>query len=360
MVGPATALGLALAGDLEVWHLAVAGFLGGLGTAFQFPAAQASIPALVDAEVLDRANGLCQLGPAVGVVVGPVLAAPLVAWWGIEAVLLVDVATFGVAVLATWATPFDDVVGETSIDDDGSWRAVRLWLRGDGRPFVTLLGVMAGVNFLLAFFNVSFLVIATELGGVSRAGLALGAGGAAMIVGSLVSAKRGVAADRIGTFSRGMIVVGAGLLFASLFESLFLVVVGVVIALAAVPAVNAAVSTVYHEGVPPSMYGRMFGLRTSLGRALEPLGAVAAGFLVADLAEPAMSSGGALAPTSGVVFGTGPGRGAALVLGGVGTLLVVAGLRLGRSRVRRLLADGSTGRTDGDVPSAHRTAVPSP
>jgi len=360
VVGPATALVLAHTGDLEIWHLAVAAFLGGLGTAFQFPASQAAVPALVDGDVLDRANGLNQLGPAVGVVIGPVLATPMVAWWGIEAVLIFDVATFVVAVVATMMVPFDDVADDTSIDDDGTWRSLRAWLAGDGRPFVTLLAVMAVVNFLLAFFNVSFIVIVTELGGVARAGVALGAAGAAMIVGSLVSATRGAGADRIGTFARGLTLAGAGFVVASVFESFPVVIVGVVIALGTVPAVNAAVSTVYHERVPPSMYGRMFGLRTSLGRALEPVGALSAGFLIAGVVEPAMAVDGRLAPTMGVVFGTGDGRGAALVLAAVGATLAVAGIWLGASRLRQEFlapvtsgdADANTAATPSRVPSA--------
>ena len=98
--GTIAALALALAGRLEVWQLAAAGFVGGVGTSFQIPAAQAAVPELVEPEALGRANGLYQLGPAAGIIAGPVLATPLVAWWGVEAVLLADLATFVVAVVA--------------------------------------------------------------------------------------------------------------------------------------------------------------------------------------------------------------------------------------------------------------------
>ena len=80
-LGPTFALVLALTGRLEVWHLVAAAFVGELGTAFQSPAAQAAVPLLVPHDALDRANSLAQLGPALGIVVGPLVAAPLVAWW---------------------------------------------------------------------------------------------------------------------------------------------------------------------------------------------------------------------------------------------------------------------------------------
>src|SRR5262245_55238304 len=54
-IGPAVALVLALSGRLEVWHLALAGFLASLGNAAQMPAAQAAVPLLVTPDALGRA-----------------------------------------------------------------------------------------------------------------------------------------------------------------------------------------------------------------------------------------------------------------------------------------------------------------
>jgi hypothetical protein len=280
-----------------------------------------------------------------------VLATPLVAWWGIEAVLLADLITFAIAVGSTLIVKFDDATDDSNVADDGSWRALWVWLRRDGRPLIVLLAVMAAVNFFLAFFNISLLVLATELGGVARAGLVLGAGGAAMVVGSLISARRGVGTDRIGTFSSALLLAGVGFVVAAAYPSFVLVIVGVVIALGSFPAVNAAVSTVYHERVPASMHGRMFGLRTSLGRALEPVGAIVAGVVVAHVAEPGLAEGGPLAGSVGLILGTGTGRGAALTLAVVGLILIGIGIWLAQSTVRRQLAVGPAP-ADGTVSDA--------
>lgn len=339
VVGPAVALVLATIGELEVWHLAVAAFLGGIGASFQFPAAAAAVPALVPPDALDRANGLDQAGPAAGIVLGPVIATPVVARWGIEAVLLIDVATFLVAVGATLAVPFDDVP-RTDVDDDGSWAATRHWLFDAGRPLLAVLASMAVTNFTLSFFNVSILVVATEAGGVALAGVALGAGGLAMLIGSIDGGRRGVARDRIGVIASGLTVVGVGFVAAASRPIFVVIVAGIALALAPVPRVSAAASTIFHERVPPSMYGRVFGLRSMVGRALDPIGAVVAGILVADLAEPAMLDGGVLADTLGVAMGTGAGRGAAVVLAGAGFALVAVAVVLRRSSARgRLHAD---------------------
>ena len=216
------------------------------------------------------------------------------------------------------------------------------WLRAHGRPLIGLLVVMAVVNFLLSFFNVALLVVATDLGGTARAGLALGAGGIAMIVGSVAVGRRGVAPDRIGTFAHALVVAGTGCAIAAVRPHFALVVTGVFIALVAVPAVNAAVATVYQERVPASMQGRVFGLRSAIGRALEPIGSVAAGVVVAHLAIPALRADGVLAGSVGEVIGVGPQRGAALVLLAIGLGLAVAGGWLARSWIRTALRESAT------------------
>ncbi len=370
--GSVVALALAIAGSLEVWHLAVAGFVGGLGSSFQFPASQAAIPSLVAPEALGRANGLVQLGPAAGIVLGPVVATPLIAWWGVEAVLIVDVITFAIAIGTVIAVRFVDVDDGTASDDTGRWGAVWTYLRGDGRPIATLLLVMAVVNFCLAFFNIALLTIATEVGGVARAGVPLGAAGLAMIATSAVLGSRGVPARPIRAFAIALGGLAAGCLVAASRPSFALVVVGAVVAVVAVPVVQAGVATLFHEHTPSRMHGRVFGLRSAIGRALEPVGSVLAGVVIARAATPSMLDGGALEPVLGPVLGTGAGRGAAVVL--VATALAIATLAawLVASSLREAFdapgvdgdADGGTDRDVGprrQAPAAapdHAGAVP--
>ena len=259
-VGPAFALVMALTDRLEVWHLAVAALLGGLGTAVQAPASMAAVPSLVEPEAIGRANGLAQLGPAIAIVTGPLLATPLVAWWGIEAVLWVDFGTFLFGMLLTVVTPFGDVAESGDVDDDGTWRAAWGWLLDSGRSLLLLLLAMSVVNFSLAFFNLGLLVTATSVGGAARAGIALAVGGAAMIGGSLLLAQGGVPSHRIRTISRALLLIAVGTAIAASRPVFALVVVGVGLALGAVPAANAAMSTIFHERTPASMYGRVLRL----------------------------------------------------------------------------------------------------
>ena len=321
-IGPAIALAIALLGDLQPWHLALAGFAGGLGTSFQVPAYQASLPHLVDGEAIERANGLVQLGPAAALVLAPAIATPIVAWWGIEAILVVDLATFLIGAAATGFTKFT-AMGTREAGDDGSSRAARAWLWGPGRSLFALLAVMACINLVLAFFSLALFALAVDLGGAARAGLAPAVGGLAMIAASIVMANRGLPGRRAGALAFAIVMMSVGAMTAALRPSFWLLLVGAAVALASVPLGSATVSTVFHEHVPESMHGRVFGLRGVLAQILYPLGSVTAGLLGANLAAPAMSEGGVMSSSVGRIIGVGAQRGPALMLLGVAIALVL-------------------------------------
>lgn len=349
-IGPVFALVMAAAGRLEVWHLALAGLIAAIGDSVQVPAAQAAVPALVEPAALGRANGLVQLGPAVGVVIGPALATPIVAWWGIEAVLLIDVVTFLIAVSATWIVPFGEPLGTTDVEpveDDGTWRTMWAWLSTTGRPLLVMLAVSMLVNLCTSFFNVASIALATDVAGPARAGLVFAAGGMAMVVSSLVIGGRGVPRRRVRAAGASLLIAGAGAVIAGSRPSLAVLIAGTVVLMAAVPVLNATGATIYHERVPASMQGRVFGMRSAIARALVPVGSLAAGVFVSRLAAPTMSEGGVGARWFGPLIGEGAERGSALVVVAVGVAIALIGVWVARSWVADAL-DAPVERTDTD------------
>ncbi|MEG0213910.1 MAG: MFS transporter [Glutamicibacter sp.] len=71
---------LAMAGALELWHLMLAGFCGGAGSAFFYPAYSALLPKMLPAEQLLAANGLEGTArPVVHTALGPMAAGFVVA-----------------------------------------------------------------------------------------------------------------------------------------------------------------------------------------------------------------------------------------------------------------------------------------
>jgi MFS family permease len=91
-------LGMQATGLLEVWHLYAAALVTGTFQAFQWPAYSASISLMVPKAQYGRANGLMSLlemGPGV---LSPLLAGALLPVITLSGIMLLDVATFVLAI----------------------------------------------------------------------------------------------------------------------------------------------------------------------------------------------------------------------------------------------------------------------
>jgi len=76
-----------------------------------------------------------------------------------------------------------------------------------------------------------------------------------------------------------------------------------------IPIMDGCNQAIWQAKVPPDIQGRVFGSRLLIAQIPGPLGILIAGPLADFVFEPAMRSGGSLAPTLGGVFGAGSGAG---------------------------------------------------
>src|SRR5271157_2719417 len=94
------ALLLYASGHLQFWHVYIITAIKGAGAAFQWPAYSAAISTMIPKEQYTRANGMMSLVEAGPGVVSPLLAGALMPFIGVNGILVVDVLTFAIAILA--------------------------------------------------------------------------------------------------------------------------------------------------------------------------------------------------------------------------------------------------------------------
>lgn len=315
---------LLLTDQLELWHIYLMAAIVSIANSFQEPAYTASVPLLVPKRHLGRANGLVQMGSAIGTLVAPAIAGVLVATVGLWGVLLADVATFLVAIATLAivriprpeAAPGAEALWGQVIE---GWR----WLRARTGLFGFML-VAAGLNFLLGFMNVLFIPLYLSFTNEVVLGTAMSIVGLGMLVGSVIMGTWGGPRRRM----RGMIVgiAAAGLLVASmgLDDSVVLVTAAGFVLMVSVAIVNGTSQALWQVKVPPELQGRTFSVRRMLAQFAIPVSYLSAGPLADNVFEPLLAVGGGLAGSVGGLIGTGPGRGIAFmfVVMGLGTVLL--------------------------------------
>ncbi len=339
------ALVLLAMGQLDLWHLVVVAVVGATAGAFQEPAYLSALPLLVTRDAIGRAQGMLQIGPALGVLAGPAIAGLLVGLGGIGAVLAFDAVTFVLAVGAAAVTPVpspdeeaaaDTATGRAPVDVTGlraTWRS----LTGRQRGLRHVLVYAGALNLVLSVVNVLVFALLLPVAGEAGAGLLLSVGGGAMLVTAGVLSARGVPERRVRTLAAATIAIGIGAVLVGLRPAPSLIAVGLMVTLAGAAVATTAAGTLFQTEVAASRQGRLAALRRVSAEALVPVTALGVAPLTERLAAPAMQPDGLLAGTVGTVLGTGPGRGAALLFVLVGLAVVLIGTAMTRDRTLAVL-----------------------
>lgn len=328
-LGALVLLSIAWRSELTFWPVVVVAALGSAAGAFQEPAYRASIVTLVPSEKLGRANGMIEMGPAIGTLLAPAIAGAMILTIGVESVLIVDVATFLVAVGTLAVVRFPHLASMADSISASMRSQIREGFRylKERRGLLGLLGMAAGLNFFLVFANVLWLPIFLSFANEAQIGLIMTSVGVAMVAGSIVMSVWG-GPQMLVRGMIGLLAVGGVLLSMSgLRPSIWVAGASVFGFMFLIPLVNGMSQTLWQKKVDASIQGRVFSTRRMIASIASPVAYVLAGPLADGLFEPMLADGGSLADTVGTVIGTGAGRGSALlvIFAGLGVTLTAAG-----------------------------------
>ncbi len=322
-------------GNLQIWHLYVAGAINGVFNTFQWPAYSAAISTMLPEAQYARANGLLGLAESVSGVFAPVFASALLVLIGISGVMVIDIVTFifAVSTLLIIHVPQPEKTasgaeGKGSLLTEAAY-GFRYIVR---RPsllglqltffFVNLtaaFGVTLVNPMILARTNSSEATLAT-VQSVGAIGGVLGG----ILMGTWGGPKRrvhGVLLGMIGSSFFGLTVMGVG-------QSVLVWAVAWALTALTIPVLNGSNQAIWQAKVAPDVQGRVFAARRMIAQMVIPVGMIVSGPLADRVFEPAMMEGGALAPIFGGLVGTGPGAGMGLILvifGMLGVLVALAG-----------------------------------
>jgi DHA3 family macrolide efflux protein-like MFS transporter len=312
-----------LTGELDVWHVYVATFFNSAFGVFQWPAYSAATSQLVPKEHLGRAGGMTQIGEAISRLAAPALAGALFVNVGMKAILLIDVATYFVALgtLIAIRFPRPNATGEGQAGKGSFWKeAVYGWTYIRKRPgLLGLLIVFAGLNFLLGVTYPLLTPMLLDMTSPDVVGVVDSIGGLGMLAGTLVMSAWGGPKRRITGIYAAEMLAGLSVLLLGLRPSIPLIAVAGFGIMLGMPVSNGCSQAIWQTKVAPDVQGRVFSIRSMIAFSIEPVAYVVAGPLAGRLCEPWMAEGGRLAPIFGPVIGVGPGR-------GIGLMFVAAGL----------------------------------
>ncbi len=268
---------------LSVWWIYAVVFVSSTLSIFFVAAEFGAIPSLVDSRELVSANGRIQASFAAASVLGPLAAGALLVFVPVEAILLLDAASFVVSalMLSLIARPFNAPVTKkaTTIREDIV----------EGLRYVLSHPVLRNISLMMALINMVGATVFAELvlfakqalrAEDSEVGLLFAAGGAGVVVLSLAA---GPLRRR---WSFGNVALGAlmlsGLLTAGLAYATSVWVAIVLWGLTSGLGIlfNINTGSLRQAIVPNQMLGRVISIAMVLAWSANPIGALAGGLLI--------------------------------------------------------------------------------
>jgi len=322
---------LLFAGQLELWHILLAVAFASTCRAFQGPAWLASTAQLVSQEHLGRASGMMNFARGVAGIAAPALGGVLVTTIGLGRVMLIDFATFGVAVAILFAVRFPPVPRRA--EAEGAKRGVLQdaaegWRYVGSQPALRAhLLFFALVNLGLGYVWVLHAPLVLGFAGARSLGIVGSAMGGGMLAGSLAMTLWGGPKRKVAAILGYGVLLGACLVLMGLRPWVPLVAAAIFGITFGMPVMNGSLMALWMPRIPQEVQGRTYAVIQVLVWSTEPIAYLSAGVLADRVFKPLLVPGGPLAASLGTVMGTGPTRGLGLLLGAVGVFVWLATAR---------------------------------
>ena len=302
-LGSLTLLGvLALAGSLPPWLLIAIAAVSSLTTPLSGTGLRSLFPLIVPPRLWERLNAFDSAGFVIATVIGPPLAAGLVAVWGGAVTFIVIGLTFGVAAMVVAGAP--DPPGQNS--GSGSL-LVDAWL---GLVYTWRNPTLRGLGFSLSLLNIGAgaFTIVVPLIVLERLRLGETVVGLVFAVQGLAGVVSAVFFGRMDSRNRERIMlavpmVGTGIAAAMLLCSSNLAVLTLVLALTGFlnGPLDIALFTLRQRRTDPAWTGRAFAVSMSFNYVGIPIGSAIAGVVATRSIEAAVAIGVATSLIAGVL-----------------------------------------------------------
>ena len=326
---------------LEPWHIITLVALNSVFQSFVWPSVTATIPLMVPKEQLTRANGMISMAFGIIHLTSPAISGTLYDKVGIKAIFMIDLVTYAIAFITVMVMfiPQPCQIQTQKFREDSLFHSISEgWhylnhhssLKNLVIFYSAVAAIMMSIGVMIQPMLLAFLT-------PQKMGFILSTAGCGVFVGSIVM----IALKRI---NRHMPIIIAAALFAGIFclltpisKTPWVLAVGGFFIMSCFPVFDANNRALLQRKVDPGMMGRVLGLRNfTLGMTRFAMMLVT-GLIVDHYFEPAMLDDGMLSPIFGEIYGTGKGRGIALLISLMGVItLVLALLSLYTRSLRRI------------------------
>ena len=300
---------------LEIWHIYLINAISGVMNTVQQPASEVAVTRLLPKQHYQKVGGLRYFSNSLNTILTPVLTTAVLGFWGMEAVIAIDLCTFCFAFLSLLLfirlpESSENTTGKERFSD--SVKGGLYWLKTN-RGVLMLILLLAAINLVASMYDAAFpaMILSRQGGSEQVMGIVNTVIGVSMLAGSVLASFAKEPKSRVRVICNCLLFsMGTENLLLALGRNVWVWSIGGFLGWIAIPLMNANLDAIMRTKTPDAMQGRVYSVRNSMQFFTIPIGYLLGGIAVDYVFEPLMAAqeGGVLT----TIFGTGKGSGAAL------------------------------------------------
>ena len=274
---------LFVSGMNEMWIIYMGVALSSVFVALQNPSYKASVTDLLDEENYAKASGLVQLTESVKYLVSPIVAGFLMHYFRIEVVLVLDIATFVLAICTVLAVKKTMVQAKAKKPDDGFWSEFKKGFRYTfaRKELVILLSVVSLVTFFIGFIQSLFGPLILPFADAKTLGVSQTIAATGMLFSSFFIGMFRNSKNQVKILASSLAVAGVFYALFGTSTNIVLVTAYGFLFFAALPFVNTSIEVLIRKRVDNAVQGRVWSIVSLISQ----LGMIVAFALAGTLAD---------------------------------------------------------------------------
>ncbi len=316
-----------LRGDCALWQIYLGTTLSSVFSALLEPSYTATITDLLTKEQYSKANGLVSIAASSRYIFSPVIAGFILAVSDIKLILIIDICTFFLTVIAA-AVVRSGIKTNTPSTTEPFFKSMKEgWKVVSGNKGIVILIVVTSlITLFMGVFQVLGEPFVLSFADSKTLGIVETAAASGMLVTSIILGVKGIKKNFVRALWLGLAASGIGMAMFAVTQNKIIICIFGFMFFAALPFANNSLDYLVRTNIPDELQGRAWGLIGFISQL---------GYVVA------YALSGVTADLAGKVTGKGVGTGSALTIIVSGACLVIAALFMSRIKKIRELENSS-------------------
>ena len=312
-------------GGAELWQICVGVTISSIFSSLLEPAYRATITDLLTKDQFSKASGLVGLAGSARYLISPLLAGILLKISDVKLLLIIDISTFVITVIATAVVKkgIKAKVGETTETFKQSlktgWKAIK-----KRRGVLELVVISSVITLFMGIFQILAEPMVLSFSDSMVLGIAETVCASGMLVTSIFLGARGLKKNFTKILSISLAVSGLGIIGFGVIENIYIITAFGFLFFAALPFANNCLDYLVRTNIPDKLQGRVWGLISFISQL---------GYVVAYAVSGVVADGFSKA------FDVSVGRGAAITVMIAGTILILVALPIMKNRKIKALEE---------------------